>query len=66
MSRRAAVSQADLSRAIKGAIKGGLPVGSFKVVVENGTYTILPADPITPPPSANDAEDAWDRAVGLK
>jgi hypothetical protein len=34
--------QSDVSRAVRGAIKGGLPVGSFKVVVENGRVEVLP------------------------
>lgn len=42
MSRRASFTQADYTRAIKGAIRAGLPVGSFKVVVEDGRLTILP------------------------
>lgn len=42
MTARAAFKQADLSRAIRAAIRGGLPVGSFKVVVENGRVEVLP------------------------
>lgn len=66
MTRRAAFRQSDVARLIKGALKGGLPVGSFKVSVENGLPVLLPANASDPLPSAQDAEDAWDRALGLR
>jgi hypothetical protein len=66
MSRRAAFKQADVTRLVKGAVAGGWPVGSFKIAVENGRLTLLPAKPSDALPSADDAEDAWDRALGLQ
>jgi len=54
MTRRASFTQADWTRAIKGALKAGLPVGSFKVAVENGALAILP---IAANQSLNDADD---------
>lgn len=39
---KAAVSPVAVANAIKGAVKGGMPVGTFKVTVDNGVYTILP------------------------
>lgn len=42
MTRRAAFTQSDATRLMKSALKAGLPVGSFKVVVEEGRLTLLP------------------------
>ena len=42
MTARAPFKQADVTRLVKGAIAGGLPVGSFKVAVENGQPVLLP------------------------
>lgn len=61
MSRKAAFSAADYARAVQGALKGGLPVGSFKIAVENGALAILPAATEQVPP-ADQLEDelaAW-------
>jgi hypothetical protein len=66
MSRKAAFKQSDVTRLVKGAVAAGLPVGSFKIAVENGRLTLLPTEPSDALPSANDAEDAWDRALGLQ
>ena len=66
MTRKAAFTSADYARAVQGALKGGLPVGSFKIAVENGALAILPAKPTPSLPSADEAEDAWDRALGLQ
>lgn len=53
MTRRAAFRESDVTRLVRGAIKGGLPVGSFKVVVEDGNPVLLPI-------SANDPANAED------
>lgn len=66
MSRRANFLTDDVARMIRGALKGGLPVGSFKVTVENGLPVLLPTSAPDPLPSADDAEDAWDRALGIR
>lgn len=42
MSRRAPFSQSEVTCLVRGAIRGGWPVGSFKVVVENGHPALLP------------------------
>jgi hypothetical protein len=42
MSARARIPQAEWTRVIRGALKAGLPVGSFKVVEENGHLAVLP------------------------
>ena len=65
MTRRGAFSQADVSRLIRGALAAGLPVGSFAISVETDRLTLLPATPIDPLPSVTNAEDAWDRALGI-
>jgi hypothetical protein len=54
MTKRAAFKQSDIARAIRGALQGGLPVGSFKVTVENGLPVILPVAANAP---LNDADD---------
>lgn len=66
MTKPAAFTQSDITRLIKGALKAGLPVGSFKVTVDNGRPSLLPISAPDPLPSADDAEDAWDRALGLR
>lgn len=65
MTKRAAIPQAEWDRALRAALKL-MPVGSFKIVVENGHPAILPADGSRSLPSAEDAEDAWDRALGIQ
>jgi hypothetical protein len=61
MSRRAAFSVAEVSRLVRGAIRGGMPVGSFKVVVENGHPELVPINGNEPLPSPTD--DGWDEAL---
>lgn len=63
MSRRAPFSQADVTRLVKGALAGGLPVGSFAVAVENDRLILLPANPVSPLAPAAEAEDAWSARV---
>lgn len=62
MTRRASFTQAELKRAVA-VVKA---VGGFRVVVDNGRLLILPDSANDPLPSADDAEDAWDRALGLR
>lgn len=61
MSRRATITQADWRRAIKGALAAGLPVGSFKVVSENGALVILPIIPLSE--ASGEANSDWDEAL---
>lgn len=67
MSRRANFTQADYARAIKGAVQGGMPVGSFKIVVEDGRLTILPIAQADAPVAASDgyskALERWRRSA---
>lgn len=63
-ARRAAVRTNDVARMIAGALKGGLPVGSFKVVVENGLPVILPLAANAPLNEAEDAERRMRDAFG--
>lgn len=69
MSRRADFTATDYARVVSGALKGGLPVGSFKVVVENGALAILPATPANALPSepattpAQEALAKWRRSA---
>jgi hypothetical protein len=42
MTTAARFKQSEVTRLVKGAIKGGWPVGSFKVVVENGQPALVP------------------------
>jgi hypothetical protein len=56
VTRRAAFKQSDVTRLAKGALKAGLPVGSFKIVVEEGALTLLPLTANDPSdPAAEDA-----------
>lgn len=69
MSRKAAFSAADYARAVQGALKGGLPVGSFKIAVENGALAILPvadASALASEPAITSAREAlkqWRRSA---
>lgn len=61
MSAKPTVRQTDVSRIVAGAIKGGLPVGSFSVEIGDGIIRLLP---IAPGSSvASPAEDGWDKAL---
>jgi hypothetical protein len=42
VTKRAAFRQADVTKLIRGAVAGGLPVGSFKIVAEDGRLTLAP------------------------
>ena len=69
MTRPVAFRQSDVSRLIRGAVKGGWPVGSFKVAVENGQPVILPLsgneNTVAPAPDDLDTElAAWRAAHG--
>jgi hypothetical protein len=59
MTRPVSIPQAEWDRALRAAMKL-MPVGSFKIVVENGHPAILPVDPASPPMGADN--DDW---VGL-
>lgn len=61
MTKPAAFRQADVTRLIRGALKGGLPVGSFTVVVENGLPKLVPVAANAP---LNDAEEIERRIRG--
>lgn len=64
MTTRARYSQADVSRLVKGAIKGGWPVGTFKVVVENGEPALVPVAANTSSDPAADAARRIREAFG--
>lgn len=64
MTARASFRQADVTRLVRGALKAGLPVGSFKVVVENGHPTLLPLAANAPSDAAADAERRMKDAFG--
>lgn len=64
MSRRASIPQAEWDRAVKSAAKH-LPVGSYKIVVENGHPAILPVANAEAQRDADQADTDWDKALGL-
>lgn len=66
MSKRAAIRQADVSRIVRGAIKAGMPAGSFVVEVVDGIVRLLPAVPGVAVPSGDTGEAEWDKALGLR
>lgn len=41
---KVAFKQADVARLVRGAIDGGMPLGSFAVQLVNGLPTIMPVD----------------------
>lgn len=64
MTRRAAVRQADVSRVVRGAVKGGWPVGSFSVEVVEGIVRLLPIAANAPFDEVADDEERMRRAFG--
>lgn len=64
MTARATFKQADVTRLVRGAIKGGWPVGSFKIVEENGRPALLPVAANAPSDAAADAERRMKDAFG--
>lgn len=61
MTRRATIPQATLDRALKAAAKAG-----YEVRIEGAVIRLLPVTPGATLPSAETAEEAWDRALGLQ
>lgn len=64
MTKPAAFKQSDVSRAVRGALRGGLPVGSFKVVVEGARIELLPVAANAPSDAAAEAEQRMREAFG--
>jgi hypothetical protein len=64
MTARAKVKQADVARVVRGAIRGGLPVGSFKIVVEGGRVEVLPLAANAPSDDAAEMERRMRGAFG--
>lgn len=61
MTRRAPFSQAELDRAARAAAKAGL-----ELRIVGNIMRLLPLDGKTALPSDEDAESAWDKALGLQ
>lgn len=64
MTRRATVRQADVARVIGGALKAGLPAGSFTVEVVDGIVRLLPVAANEPLNVAEDMERRMKDAFG--
>lgn len=64
MTKRAAFKQIEITRAIKGAMRAGLPVGSFELRVENGAIRVLPVAANEPFDEAADLERRMKDAFG--
>lgn len=68
MTRRAAVRQADIRRQARGLMMAardtGLPVGAFKIVVEDGRVELLPIAANAPSDPAADAARRMREAFG--
>ena len=64
MTAPALFRQADIDRAVKAALKNGC-----QVVIEGQRLRILPIEPGSPssaPDQALEAEQQWDKALGLR
>lgn len=64
MTKRAPFHQSDVSRAVRGALKAGLPLGSFSVEIVAGTVRILPIATEAPKNDALEAERLMREAFG--
>jgi hypothetical protein len=64
MTRRAAFRQADVARAIRGAIAGGLQPGTFRIDIEGDRISILPIAANGPSDDAADLELQMREAFG--
>lgn len=60
---KALVTAADIARVVAGAIRGGMPVGSFSVKVDRSVIQLLPADG-GPASDADDCERRMREAFG--
>ncbi len=56
-----APTEAQIRRAVKGTLDGGLPIGRVEVRPD-GTICILPPDPGTAQPAASRQPESWDDA----
>jgi hypothetical protein len=64
MTARAQIRQADVARVVRGALKAGLPVGSFSVEVVDGIVRLLPIAANAPSDDAADMERRMREAFG--
>jgi hypothetical protein len=64
MTRAADFRQADVTRLVRGALKGGMPLGSFRVGLEAGKPVLLPVAANEPSDAAADAERRMKEAFG--
>jgi hypothetical protein len=64
MTARAQVRQADVARIVRGALKAGLPPGSFSVEVVDGIVRLLPVAANAPSDAASEAERRMKEAFG--
>lgn len=64
MTPRAAIRQADVARVIRGALRAGLPVGSFSVEIVDGVVRLLPIAANAPSDEAAEAERRMKDAFG--
>jgi hypothetical protein len=64
VTARLAFRQADLSRALKGARKGGVEVGRIEVDPRTGAITLFPAGQVREDREADDVERRMEEAFG--
>lgn len=66
MTKRAVFRQSDVTKIVKGLVAAGVPVDGFEFIVEDARLRVLPTSGARAQRPADEADDDWDRALGMK